>query len=243
MVPFGQWAVLRRTHDAAHMTGREEPVDPRRRRGHQRLDRLRYEHVAHQHREVDQPSLTGLEDRHRIRRGRGLETDAEEHDLFVGVLVRERNCIERRIDDAHIAATGLHREQIVAAARHAQHVAEGGEDHVRASGDRERAVDHLQRGDTHRATRPVDQLDLISQQLIDAVANDGVRLTTADLHDRPRPCGRSGDLLDQRPSQHRVVELVEVLHPRSPSSANSRNVSSADSSSSRVIAKPAWTIV
>ena len=46
----------------------------------------------------------GLVDRHRVgRRGR-LEADAEEHHLAVRVLARDLQRVERRVDDADVAA-------------------------------------------------------------------------------------------------------------------------------------------
>ncbi len=68
-----------------------------------------------------------------------------------------------------------------------------------------------------------------------------------------RPRGGGVDPGEQPTGQRRVPELVEVPHgivspvpgPPSgtPSSENRRSVSRADSSSRRVMAKPAWTIV
>ena len=95
----------------------------------------------------------------------------------------------------------------------------------------------------------------LGQELVDAVADDRVRLAAADLHDRPGP-GRGGLDLGEEPAREgRVLELVEVLHGTSVSDGRARSsmacraprtaasVSSAESSSSWVMAKPAWTMV
>ena len=72
----------------------------------------------------------GLIDRHRVGGCRGFEPDREEHHLLVGILPRDLQGVERRVHDAHVAARGLDLEQILLAARDAQHVAERTEDHV-----------------------------------------------------------------------------------------------------------------
>jgi hypothetical protein len=43
----------------------------------------------------------------------------------------------------------------------------------------------------------VNQLNFIGQELIDAVADDGVRLSAADFHDGPVARGRTTDLFGQ----------------------------------------------
>ena len=106
------------------------------------------------------PKLLRLPDRHRVA-GRGrLEADGEEDDLAVGVLLRQLDRVERRVDHAHVAALRLHAEQVGRRAGHAQHVAERGEDHLGPAGDGDRPVDQLQRRDADRAARAVDQRDL-----------------------------------------------------------------------------------
>ncbi len=211
-----QRAILPGAHHATDMTGGQKGLDAIGRRPHQRGDRRRHQHVRDQHREVGQPELAGLEDRHRIgRRGR-LEPDAEEDHLAAGVLPGYLNGVERRVDDSHIAALALDPEQVLAAAGDAQHVAERAEDHAGAGGDRQGLVDHLERGDAHRAAGAMDQLDLGRQQLVDPVADDRVRLPTADLHDRPGPRGDPADLVEQARGQIRVAVLVQVLHATPP---------------------------
>ena len=81
-------------------------------------------------------------------------------------------------------------------------------------GDRERPVDHLERRDADRASGAVDHLDLVGQQLVDAVADDRMGLAAADLHDRPAAGGGLMDLVEQSAGEIGVAEFVEVLHRR-----------------------------
>ena len=109
---------------------------------------------------------------HRVGRGGGLEPDAEEDDLPVGVLLSQPDRVERRVDDAHVAALAFTRNRSCSLpgtrsmSPNEQKITSG------TRGDRQRLVDHLQRGDAHRAAGTVDQLDLGRQQLVDAVADD-----------------------------------------------------------------------
>ena len=98
--------------------------------------------------------------RHGVGRRGGLEADGEEDDLAVGIAARDRERVERRIDDADVAAARLGGEQVGFAAGHAQHVAEGAEDHLGPAGDLDRLVDVVDRRHADRAARPVDQRDL-----------------------------------------------------------------------------------
>ena len=79
------------------------------------------------------PCALRLPDRHGIGRRGGLKADGEEDDLLVRIRGGDPQAIERRIDDAHVAALGLHLKQIAIRAGHAQHVAERAEDDVRAA--------------------------------------------------------------------------------------------------------------
>src|ERR671934_2091429 len=96
-----------------------------------------------------------------------------------------------------------------------------------------RFVDLLEWRDAHGAAGTVDQLDLRRQEAVDPVLDDRVRLSAADLHERPRPGGDAPDLGHDRPRQAPVAILVEILHasacgasssPSWPSSSRSRYV-------------------
>ena len=65
---------------------------------------------------------------------------------------------------------------------HAHHVAEAGEDHARLARDRDAVVDAAHRDHADRAAGPVDELDVLRQQVVDAVLVDRVGVPAADLH-------------------------------------------------------------
>jgi hypothetical protein len=90
-----QRPVLGRAHHRADVPGGEEGVDPADRRGGDRGDRRRDQHVADQHGEVGDAPRLGLHDGHGVGGGGGLEADAEEHHLLVGVGLRDADRIER----------------------------------------------------------------------------------------------------------------------------------------------------
>src|SRR5262249_18574677 len=134
--------------------------------------------------------------------------------------------------------------------RHAQHVPERGEDDLRAARDRMGTVDHLERGDADRAARSVHELDGRGQHAVDAVADDRMRLSSADLHQHPRPRRGGGDLTRQGGGEVAVAVLVEVPHGGSrsavssavcPISSRTRYARAASSRSIREMAKPTCT--
>lgn len=133
-------------------------------------------------------------------------------------------------------------EEVAVRSGDAKHVAERREDHAVALRDRVRAVDRLERGHAHRAARAMDELDLGREHLVEAVAQDRVGLTAADLHDHVRARGGAADLIDERRGRVGVAIFVEVLHGSdSPSSRKSSQVRIASSASIFAIAKPTWT--
>ena len=72
-------------------------------------------------------------------------------------------------------------------------------------GDRDAVVDAAHRDHAHRAARPVHELDVGRQQVVDAVLVDRVRVPAADLHDLVVAAGLDGgeDLAGQRPGRGR----------------------------------------
>ena len=103
--------------------------------------------------------VRAMPDRHGVGRGRGLKADGEEDDLAVRIGRRQVDGVERRIDDADVAALRFELQQIAVRAGHAQHVAEGAEDDAGPGGDGMGPVDHFQRRDAHRAAGAVHQLE------------------------------------------------------------------------------------
>jgi hypothetical protein len=123
-VAFGQLRILLDAHHAADVAGRQEALDAAVGRAHHGLDRRGHPHVRDQHAEVGQAEPACLVDGHRVRRGGGLEPDAEEHHLLVRVLPGQPHGVERRVDHAHVAAGRAHLEQVAPGAGNAEHVAE-----------------------------------------------------------------------------------------------------------------------
>src|SRR6185369_16936446 len=171
-----------------------------------------------------------------------------------GVLARDPQGVERGIHDADVRAAAPQREEVAARSGNAQHVAEGGEDDARTARDRVRLVDHLERGDAHGTTGPVHQLDLGWEHPVEPVADDGVRLAAADLHEDPRPRGRLRDAARDPRGDLSVAVLVDVSHgdlslkSRSavssavwPISSSTRYARSASLRSIREIANPTCT--
>ena len=149
------------------------------------------------------------------RRGRGgLEADREEHDLAVGVLLGDPQRVERRVDHPHVGARRLGLEQRPVRARDAHHVAEAGEDDAGLVRDRDPVVDAPHRDHAHRAAGPVDELDVLRQQVVDPVLVDRVGVAAAHLHDLVVAAGldRRQDLAGEHPAELGVAELVDELH-------------------------------
>ena len=151
----------------------QESLDLRVLARQERLESRWHEHVRDEHGEVREALGGGAVDGHGVRRGRRLEADREEDDLAVGVLPGEAHRVERRVDDPHVAAARLDLQQVVARAGHAQHVAEGAEGHVGTRGDRDRAIDQVERRHAHRAARAVHEADARRQELVQPELQDG----------------------------------------------------------------------
>ena len=133
------------------------------------------------------PSRLRLVDGHRVGRRGGLEADAEEHHLLgPGSRWASLQRVERRVDDADVAARALDPEQVLArcraraACRRTSRRSRPGRAAISS------ALSMISSGVTQTGQPgPVDHLDLVGQQLVDAVPDDRVGLPAADLHDRP----------------------------------------------------------
>ena len=101
-----------------------------------------------------------------------------------------------------------------AAPGHAHHVAEAGEDHAVLVRDRDSVVDAAHRDHADRAAGPVDELDVLGQQVVDAVLVDRVGVAAADLHQLVVAAGLDGrdDLAGEHPSELGVAVLVDEPH-------------------------------
>ncbi len=69
------------------------------------------------------------------------------------------------------------------------------------------------RDDAHRASRPVHELDIARQQVLDAVLENRVRVPAAHLHDLPVLVSRlGGNARTEGPGQVRVAEFICEFH-------------------------------
>ncbi len=179
------------------------------------FDRARREHVVHEDGEVLE--VLGLRRLHREsgRRRRGLEADGKEDDLRVGVFSREGERVVRAEHHAHVGAAGpgLHQADAVFP-RHAHHVAVGAEHHAGAGGERDDLVDAADGQHAHRAAGAVNHLDVLREQLDQAVAAERVRVATAELHHLVLAVGLhlGGDLRGDLSCEGPVTELIDELH-------------------------------
>ena len=92
--------------------------------------------------------------------------------------------------------------------------------------DRERLVDHLERGHADRATRPMDQLDLRWQEPIDPVFHDRVGLAAADFHQDPGLGDDAANFFDDFLGERFVAIFVEIFHATREAAAPARSVRS-----------------
>ena len=207
-----------RPHHRRHVPRPHEAVEPQVGRLQQRPQRRHDQHVVAHAGEVPDALGLGALQRQRGRGGGGLEADREEHHLAVGVLAGDPQRVERRVDHPHVGALGLRLEQRPLGAGDAHHVAEAREDDARLAGDRDAVVNAPHRDDAHRAARPVHQLHVGRQQVVDPVLVDGVRVPAAHLHHLVVPPGLDGreDLARQRAAQGRVAELLDEPHAAPP---------------------------
>ena len=132
---------------------------------HQRFQGAGHVLVRGEDAEVLQAHGRGALDGHGHQRRGGLEANANEHDLPIGVGLRQGQRIEGRIADLHATACGLFLEQARRAAGHARHVAERGYGHVRDAREGDDGVDIAVRRDAHGAARPDERHTLSGMRL------------------------------------------------------------------------------
>ena len=106
-VARGDGLVLFPAHDGAHVAGADERLHAVGRRFENPRYGGRHEHVRHENREVVEPPAARLVHSHRIRGRRRFKAHGEEDDPAVGVLPREAQRVEGRVDDPDVRATCL----------------------------------------------------------------------------------------------------------------------------------------
>ena len=144
--------------------------------------------------------------RQRGRRRRRLEADREEDDLAIGVLLGDPQRVERRVDHADVGAL---RPSPRAACRREPGTRIMSPKQVKitpgswaiAMPSSTRPIGITQTGQPG----PVDELDVLGQQVVDAVLVDRVRVPAADLHQLVVAAGLDGgeDLAGERPGRAR----------------------------------------
>ena len=173
---------------------------------------------------------------------------AEEHDLFVGVLIRS---------DFRVASSGEYTTRTSPpASAFTPNRSSGRLPGTRSMSPNEQKitfvataamssalVDHLQRCHTHWAARVRGSNSTVpsGSSLVEAVADDGMSLSTTDFHDCPWLRDDPGDFVGQLACGFAVTKLSQVFHvspavepsrfpPARASNSVSRNSSSSSSS-------------
>ena len=124
-----------------------------------------HELVQGKHAEVVQPPLLRGQDGGGHGGRGGLEADAQEDHHISRMFGGQRQRIQRRIDDLDARALGLGVfEAFAAGARHAQQVAEGGQDDAVTSGEIEKGGHFRIMGDADGTARPGKMQHLFREQ-------------------------------------------------------------------------------
>ena len=179
-------AIGGRAHDGANMAGGEEGVRRGCEIGADGAEDGRHEELRHKQADISQAALLGLVGQHGVGGRRGLEADGEMDDLLVRILFRKFERLEGRGDHTDIGAVGLGGIKIaLRGGGHAEQIAEGANDGVRAPGNGNGVVEVGGGRDAYGAARAVQKLHMGRQERIECVAQDGVGLAAADFHD---PC-------------------------------------------------------
>ena len=119
--------------------------------------------------------------------------------------------IERRIDDAHVAALALDLEQI-AAVPGTRSMSPNEQKITPGCAAMASALSISSSGVTHTGQPGPWTISSRGQHLVDAVLDDGVRLAAADFHDLPRARGGLVDFPRDPLRDLAVAKLGQVLH-------------------------------
>jgi hypothetical protein len=115
--------------------------------------------------------------------------------VLLRLVLRNAQCIERRVYHAHVGAARFVFQRRALRARHAHHVAECGKDGVPVLRERKAVVHAAHRQYAYRAAGSVHELNIFRQDVAQTVTVNGVRVPAADLHDAVIAL-RIGDALD-----------------------------------------------
>jgi hypothetical protein len=142
-------------------------------------------------------------------------------DRTIGIFFCDAQRVEWRVDHAHVGALRFCLEQAFFRSGHAHRVAESGEDHAGHVGECDAVVDSSHRQHANRTAGAVDQLDTVGQHCLHTVAEDGVRMSAANLHDVDGAAAtslisdlgdESANFLQQKLRLLRISEFVDVFH-------------------------------
>ena len=150
-------------------------------------------------------------DGHSYERRGGFEAHADEDDLPIGVLLRQAQGIQRRVNDFHRASCRLLGQQAGRGAGHAGHVAEGCDGHFRHAGQRDYLVDVVVARHAHRTSRARRQTNPLGHKTANAVARNGHGVGAAHFHQRSRLRGQRLNGLNEPPRQRRILECLQFL--------------------------------
>jgi len=142
------------------------------------------QHMIAKYGKVFQPATLCFQYPQGRGRGSGFEANAEEHHLPLWIGPRQRQGIADRVHHAHIGAIGFCLQQAApVTARHPQHIAIAGQDHLRMI--QHQAHGHIQAaGGQHadRAAGAVHQFDIVRQQAGDTVAENRMGVAATKFH-------------------------------------------------------------
>ncbi len=244
----GDWFVLGASHHGADVARPQETLNPVVGGTEEGPHHRRHQNMRDDHAEVRDPPLPGHPGGHRVGGSRRLEADREEDHLPIRVGRRQIHGVQRRVNNPHVRALRLEPQQVAVGPGNTEHIAKRTKDDVGSRGDRLSPVNRLQRGHADRTARPVNQLDAVRQERVEAVLHDAVRLAAADLHDGPGPGRGPPDRGQQLFGRHAVAIFIEIFHGEGAFNSSSWFISSrnakirrASVSSSRDSAKPTWT--
>src|SRR5438552_4753041 len=106
--------------------------------------------------------------------------------MAVGILMSKLVGIERRVDEAHIGPISLGIEKTTLRAWHTHHVPKSGKNHAIGASDGNGIIDAAHRQDADGTTRPMDQVNVAWQHILNAVLVNSMCMPTTDLHQLER---------------------------------------------------------
>jgi hypothetical protein len=148
-------------------------------------------------------------------RCRRFESDGKEDDFAIRMGCRDIQRLERRIHHPHIRALRTSFEQAAATrCGNPDHIAVAHQRDVRSRGQLDGRVQARHRKNANGASGAVHQAHVLWQQILDAVAKDGMGVAAAELHEMVFSGGIDfgANQLRERRRGAAVTEAVDVAH-------------------------------